>query len=169
MSGVSLILPWKGFTLNTKRNFESSFLSDYALINVSPPRVLKGKVGILKYKMWNLHPLRAHLVVKSPLFMLWDFTILNCGTCQNSTPGGIGWCQTTIKPRSHHPCSFWLLAVWKDGGGRNGPFYLVNDISLYLGRQRGGGVSDWKNTFRIHVLSLNREWHVFLLLERSKL
>ena len=38
--------------------------------------------------------------------------------------------------------SFSLLAVCKNGGGRPGSFYHVNDVSVYLGRQRGGGVSD---------------------------
>ena len=75
MWGFSLILPWKGFTLNIQRNFESSFLSDHALINVSPPGVLmQGQSGDFKY---NLHPLGAHLV-KSPLnfvYAMQDFTI----------------------------------------------------------------------------------------------
>ena len=35
---------------------------------------------------------------------------------------------------------FWLLAVCKNGWGRPGPFYHMNDISIYLGRQRGGGI-----------------------------
>ena len=39
------------------------------------------------------------------------------------------------------------LVVCKRGGGRPGPFYHVNDVSVYLGRQRGGreGVPDRKN------------------------
>ena len=31
---------------------------------------------------------------------------------------------------------FW--AVYKDRGGRPGPFYHVNDVSVYQGKQRGG-------------------------------
>ena len=34
---------------------------------------------------------------------------------------------------------FGLLAVCKNGGGRLGIIYHVNDISVYLGRQRGEG------------------------------
>ena len=41
--------------------------------------------------------------------------------------------------------SFWSLAVCKNGGGRPGPFYHVDDVSVYLGRQRGGGVPHRKN------------------------
>ena len=33
--------------------------------------------------------------------------------------------------------SFSLLAVCKNGGGILSPFYHVNDVSVYLGRQRG--------------------------------
>ena len=32
-----------------------------------------------------------------------------------------------------------MLAVCKNGGERPGPFYHVNEISVYLGRQRWGG------------------------------
>ena len=32
------------------------------------------------------------------------------------------------------------LQYAKTGGGRPGPFYYVNNVSVYLGRQRGGGV-----------------------------
>ena len=34
------------------------------------------------------------------------------------------------------------LTVCKNGRGRSGPFYHVNDVSVYLGRHRGGGVPD---------------------------
>ena len=40
-------------------------------------------------------------------------------------------------PRSSH-CR--LLVVCKNGVGRPGTFYHMNDVSVYLGRQRGGGV-----------------------------
>ena len=36
--------------------------------------------------------------------------------------------------------SFWLLAVCKKGGGKPGPFYHVNDVSVY----RGGEVPNQK-------------------------
>ena len=52
----------------------------------------------------------------------------------------------SLVPRpSFPPFSFWSLAVCKNGGGSPGPFYHVNDIGVYLGRQRWGGVSNWKN------------------------
>ena len=39
---------------------------------------------------------------------------------------------------------FLVLAVCKNGGGRPCPFYHVNNISIYLGRQRGwGGKGPW--------------------------
>ena len=41
------------------------------------------------------------------------------------------------------PSSFWSLAVCKNRGGRPGPFYHVNDASVYMGRQ--SGVPDRKN------------------------
>ena len=37
------------------------------------------------------------------------------------------------------PSSIWPLAVCKNGGGRPGPIYHVNDVSVCLGRQRGWG------------------------------
>ena len=47
--------------------------------------------------------------------------------------------------------SFWLLAVCKTGGGRPDPFYHLNLVSVYLGRQRGGGVPHQRN--KLEVLS----------------
>ena len=35
--------------------------------------------------------------------------------------------------------SFWSLAVYKNGRGRPGPLYHMNDICVYLGRQKLGG------------------------------
>ena len=32
-----------------------------------------------------------------------------------------------------------FLAECKNGGGRPGPFYHMNDVSVYLGRRGGGG------------------------------
>ena len=34
----------------------------------------------------------------------------------------------------------------------SGPFYHVNDVSVYLDRQRGGGIPDWKNAFCTCIL-----------------
>ena len=63
----------------------------------------------------------------------------------NPWPVGTMWIFTSLVPRpSHHPV-FWSLAVCKNGGGRPGPFYHMNDISVYLSRQRGEGVPHLKN------------------------
>ena len=56
--------------------------------------------------------------------------------------------SSQVFPRS----TFRSLTVCKNGGGRPGPFYHVNDVSVYLGRQRGGGVPDRKNAFRACIL-----------------
>ena len=40
----------------------------------------------------------------------------------------------------------------KNGGGRPGSFYHVNDVSVYVGRQSGGRVLDRMNAFHTHVL-----------------
>ena len=53
------------------------------------------------------------------------------------------------------PSRFWSLTVCKNrggGGGRPGSFYHVNDISVYLGRQRGRRVPNQKNAFHAHTL-----------------
>ena len=44
---------------------------------------------------------------------------------------------TTLVPRSSHRPVFDSLQYAKNGGGRPGIFYHVNDVSVYLGRQRG--------------------------------
>ena len=52
---------------------------------------------------------------------------------------------TSLVPRpSHHP-GFDCLQHAKKAGGRPGIFYHVNDVSVYLGRQRGRGVPHRKN------------------------
>ena len=38
----------------------------------------------------------------------------------------------SLIPRPSPPSSFWLVAECKNGGGRLGPFYHVNDVSVYL-------------------------------------
>ena len=50
--------------------------------------------------------------------------------------------ESQVLPHSQAfpPSSFWSLAVCKNGGGRSGIFYYVNGVSVYLGRQRRGGV-----------------------------
>ena len=45
----------------------------------------------------------------------------------------------SLIPRpSHRPVFYRLQYKKKNGGGRPGIFYHVNDISVYLDRQRGG-------------------------------
>jgi len=63
---------------------------------------------------------------------------------------------------------FLIACSTQNRGGRPGSFYHVNDVSVYLGRQSGGGVIDWKNAFYTHVLQF--EWGAvcFSLHERSK-
>ena len=48
------------------------------------------------------------------------------------------------------PSSFRLLGVCKNGGGRPGPFYHVDDVSVYLDRQR---VPDRKNMLEVFSYS----------------
>ena len=51
---------------------------------------------------------------------------------------------------------------------RPGPFYHVNDISVYVDRQRRGGVPDRKNAFRAHILCFEPGEVRLSLRERSK-
>ena len=70
----------------------------------------------------------------------------------NPWPIGTMWIFTSLVPRpSHHPV-FWSFAVCKNGGGRPGPFYHMNDISVYLSRQRGEGVPHRKNELEADLL-----------------
>ena len=62
-----------------------------------------------------------------------------------------------------------MLAPCKNGGGRPGLFYHVNDVSVYLGRQREGGVSDKKNAFCTCVIRFEPGVVRFSLLGCSKL
>ena len=56
--------------------------------------------------------------------------------------------MTSLIHRPSHRLGF---AVCENGRGRPGPFCHVNDVSVYLGRQRVGGVLIRKNTFCAHV------------------
>ena len=52
----------------------------------------------------------------------------------------IAWlCIVSHIPRSSQCPVFDHLQYAKSEGGRPGPFYDVNDVSVYLGRQRGKG------------------------------
>ena len=53
----------------------------------------------------------------------------------------------SLIPRlSHRPVM--ITCSMQNRGGRPGPFYHVNNISFYLGRQRGGGVPHRKNELK---------------------
>ena len=53
---------------------------------------------------------------------------------------------------------FLLLSVCKNEGGRPGPFYHVNDVSVYLvGRRGWGGGMHYSQAFFV----LNQEWYAF--------
>ena len=72
-----------------------------------------------------------------------------------------------LVPRpSHHPV---FNCSTRNGGGRPGPFCHVNDVSVYLGRQRkgrgGGMVLDSRSTFHASIFhfSLKQERYIFAL------
>ena len=52
------------------------------------------------------------------------------------------WSSKYLKP-SHHP-----LIVHRNGGGRPGRYYNVNDVNVYLDKQREGGVLHWRNEWK---------------------
>ena len=79
----------------------------------------------------------------------------------------LSWLCSSLVPRlSRAPSSFWSLAVCKNGGGRPSLFYHVNDVSVYLGRQRGGGSP---RAFRARILHFEPGAVSFSLSERLKL
>ena len=51
------------------------------------------------------------------------------------------FCFLVVRVAMYPPSSLWSLAVCKNGGGRPGIIHHMNDVSVYLGRQRGGGVT----------------------------
>ena len=48
----------------------------------------------------------------------------------------LGESRGSLIPRPSHRPVFDCLQYAKNGGGSRGPFYCVNDISVYLDRQR---------------------------------
>ena len=58
---------------------------------------------------------------------------------------------TSLVPRPFHRPVLIACSMHKNGGERPGPFYHVNDVSVYLGRETGGG-SPIKSAFCICVL-----------------
>ena len=116
--------------------------------------------GLQDYIVMNKRVLTESASPTIPLGVSWSgmpFGILEMGNW-------IGFCMpcpsTSLPPIPLYQFSFpglptvqfWSLAVCKNGGGRPGPFYDMNDVSVYLSRQRGGGVPDRKDAFRRHVL-----------------
>ena len=59
--------------------------------------------------------------------------------------------------------------ICNNGGRRPGILYHVNEVSVYLGRQRGGGIPHRKNAFCTHAFCFEPEAIRFSLHERSKL
>ena len=81
-----------------------------------------------------------------------------CGYLQKFSVGNMGGVASFGGTSSECFANFFFFAKVllttnsRNRRGRPGPFYPVNDISVHLGRQRGGGVPNWKNTFRRHIL-----------------
>ena len=61
---------------------------------------------------------------------------------------------SSLVPRPSHRPVFDRLQCAKTEGEGLGAFYHVNDVSVYLGRQRRGGVIDRKDAFHGCVLRL---------------
>ena len=64
---------------------------------------------------------------------------------------------------------FLITCSMQNRGGRSGLFYYVDDVSVYLGRQKGGGVTDRKYTFCTRVLHFELEAVHFSFHEHLKL
>ena len=87
-----------------------------------------------------------------PIFSLFVTIIIELEQNNRHPIMNLGWhvnCSSIASFPGHSPSSFWLLPVCKNGRGRPGPFYQVNDISVYLGRQR---VSAQRSAFCACVL-----------------
>ena len=65
--------------------------------------------------------------------------------------------------------SFRSLIVCKNGGGRPRIFYYINEVSVYLGGQSGGGVYHQKYAFCARIFCFEPEVLRFSLHECSKL
>jgi len=60
--------------------------------------------------------------------------------------------------------SFWLLAVCKKGGGKPGPFYHVNDVSVYRGGEVPNQKKNKKKKHFAHAFFVSdQEQYVFAL------
>ena len=61
-----------------------------------------------------------------------------------------------LVPRPSHYLAFYGLQYAKT------EVEDLNDVSVYVGRQSGGGISDQRNTIHACILFiLNKEWYVF--------
>ena len=74
-------------------------------------------------------------------------TNCHCGDLLGAEVGSF----PSLIPRSSHRPVLIACSMHKNGGERPGPFYHVNDVSVYLGRQTGGG-SPIKSVFCICIL-----------------
>ena len=89
----------------------------------------------------------------------------NIQECSSVFSAELGKGQHSLVPRPSH-CPVFDYA--KNGEGRRGPFYYVNDINVYLGRQRGEG-SLIKDAFHACILRFEPRVICLLLCERLKL
>ena len=74
------------------------------------------------------------------------------------------WISSLIPRPSHRPA----FAVCKNGGGRPGVIYHVNDVSVYQVDRGGGGVPERKDAFHAGVLHFEPRAIRFSLCERLK-
>ena len=70
-------------------------------------------------------------------------------------------CGLTSPPRPSHHTAFDCLQYAKTGEGGPSPFYHVNEVSVYLGRQRRGGVPDQKNDLEVLSCSFYPKYSIF--------
>ena len=71
------------------------------------------------------------------MYILVSFPDLSIVLCSITLDGGKGWGWSNVA--SFPGLSNIQFLITCSGGGRPGIFYPVNDVSVYLGRQRGEG------------------------------
>ena len=77
--------------------------------------------------------------------------------------------ESSLVPRPSYRLVFDHLQYSKTEGEGLGTFYHVKDISVYLGKPRGGAVLDQKSTFHACVVRFEPGTVHFLLLKCSQL
>ena len=78
------------------------------------------------------------------------------------------WWFFSLVPRPSH-CPVLITCGTQNRGGRPGSLYHVNDVSVYLGRQRWGGIPHHKIALCVHLLCFEPGAVHFSLHECSKL